>query len=196
MNPRFRAAPWVRSAPLFVVATIFLVVTACSSPAAATPSPSEAAPATPTAEPTATIAPTASPEPTEEATPPPTAGVGAQIQVGEEHYATIVAIEPWPGEGDNVPADGNVFVTVNIRIDAINTTSFNWADFTVEDEAGTSYSINEPGRAPHLSFLDGLEPEHFYAGFVTFEVPEASADELTLVYNPAVLDETFEIALQ
>jgi hypothetical protein len=190
----------LRAARFLVATLVVVVIAACSSPAAATPSPSEAVTASPiptaTAEPTATTEPTATAVPTEVPTPAASAGVGARIKVGDQHYVTIVAVEQWPGEGANVPAAGNVFLTVNLRIDAISTTSFTWADFTVEDVDGTSFGINEPGRAPHLSFQDGLEPGHFYAGFVTFEVPDDVADALTLVYNPAVLDETFEIPLQ
>lgn len=166
-----------------------LVVAACSTPAAATPTPTEAPTATPT------VAATPEPTPTEEPTPGPAAGIGTQVQVGDEQYVTVTAPEPWAGTETQQPAAGNVFVTVNIRIDAITTTSFTSEDFAVQDVDGTSYAQQPPGRAPHLSFQNGLEPNHFYAGFVTFEVPTVAADALLLVYIPNFLGTRYEIKL-
>ena len=180
-------------AQLLLTFIIVLVVAACSSPAAA--------PATPTEEPTAT--PTEAPTPTEEPTPTaeptptedPTPRIGSQVQVGDEQYVTVTAVEPWPGNDTQQPAADNVFVAVNIRVDAITTTSFTSEDFSVEDADGTSYSEAAPGQSPHLSFQNGLTPNTYYAGFVTFEVPADAAEELILVYAPNFLETTYEIEL-
>lgn len=69
------------------------------------------------------------------------------------------------------------------------------AAFTVEDVDGMSYAEAAPGMSPHLSFQNGLTPNTYYAGFVTFEVPEEAAEELTLVYSPTFVEETYEIEL-
>ena len=65
----------------------------------------------------------------------------------------------------------------------------------MEDADGNSYSEAAPGHSPHLSFQNGLTPNTYYAGFITFEVPEDAAGELVLVYTPNFLDSTYEIEL-
>lgn len=117
-----------------------------------------------------------------------------QVLVGDQQYVTVTLVEPWPGTDDLKPAAGNVFVTANIRIDAITTTSFTSADFTVKDSAGGIYP-ETLGRSPRLSFQDGLTPNTYYAGFVTYEVPAEMASELTLVYAPNFLTTTYEVPL-
>ena len=171
-----------------------LVVAACGTPAAATLAPT----AVPTASlmVAATTAPTIAPTPTIEITPNASPGVGTKITVGDQQYVTVTAFEPWAGTDQVKPATGNVFVTPNIRIDAIKTTSFDSADFSLRDATGKTYQVRT-GRAPHLASLNGLEPQHYYAGYVTFEIPAAAAlDHLTLVYAPSFLTTTYEISLQ
>jgi hypothetical protein len=178
---------------LLALAAVILALAACAAPAA---DPTESA-AEPTASPTATA--TATPEPTPEPTPSPTAtppppGIGTQLKVEDLQYVTVTAVEQWNGTDTQKPATGKVFVTVNIRIDAITTTSFDSADFTLVDVDGMSF-INELGRSPRLSYLDGLEPGHNYAGWVTYQVPADKADQLVLLYSPSFLSQTYEILL-
>jgi hypothetical protein len=192
--PRSRARR-VAAAPLFVL-TATLILAACSSSAAGSPTPSEApstspsTAATPTAEPTPTLAPTATaiPSPSEEP------GIGSEVIVGDQQKVQVTVVEPWAGSDTQKPAAGNVFISVKITITGITTTSFTSADFAVRDESGTLHPEAAPGRAPHLSYLNGLEPDHFYSGFVTFEVP-AAAQKLVLVYTPNFLTTSYEIQL-
>lgn len=185
-----RSAEGARAPAIILFVTIvILALAACSAPAAATPSPSDAPTATPT------VAATPTPTPTEAPTPTSAPGIGTKVKVGDEQYVTVIAVDPWAGTDTQQPAAGNVFVAVKIRIDGITTTSFTSADFTVQDVDAKSYSEAAPGAAPHLSFQNGLEPDHYYEGNVTFEVPEAAASELTLVYSPNFLDTTYEIQL-
>lgn len=181
-----------RASAALLLSGIALLAVACSSPEAAEISPTPE----PTVRPTvaATSTPTPTPTPTPEITPTPEPGIGTPVNVGDEQYVTVTGFDRWPGTETQQPAAGNVFVSVEIRIEAITTTSFTSEDFTVEDVEGNSYS-EQRGRAPHLSSLDGMEPGHFYVGLVTFEVPAAAADELILVYTPNFLDTTFEIEL-
>lgn len=185
-----------RFAPaLLPIVIITLIIAGCSAPAAATPS-SEAATPAPTVEATPEPTPSEEPSPTETEEPSPDAdGIGSKVQVGDEQTVTVTALEPWEGNETQQPGADNVFVAVNIRIDAITTTSFTSADFSVEDEDGNSYPEAAPGRSPHLSFQNGLTPDTYYAGFVTFEVPAEAAEELVLVYSPNFLEETYEIEL-
>jgi hypothetical protein len=176
-------------ARLLLISTTLLLVAACSTPAAGTPIPTDE----PTASPT--VAATPEVTPTEAPTPTPEPGIGTKITVGDEQYVTVTAVDPWEGTDTQQPAAGNVFVAVKIRIDGITTTSFTSADFAVQDVTGEGHSEAAPGAAPHLSFQDGLEPDHYYEGYVTFEVPEAAAISLTLVYTPNFLDTTYEIQL-
>jgi hypothetical protein len=184
-----------RVAAALLVLTAALVLAACSS-STATPTPTQVAStnpsqaATPTAEPTATVAPTATavPSPSEEP------GIGSEVIVGDQQKVQVTVVEPWAGTDTQKPAAGNVFVSVKITITGITTTSFTSADFVVRDEAGNDHPEAAPGRAPHLSYQNGLEPDHFYSGFVTFEVPAAAA-KLVLVYAPNFLPATYEIRL-
>lgn len=193
-RPRLAWRPGA-STPFLFFAVIVLVLAACSAPAAASPD----ATATHSDSPSVAATPSEEPSPTEEPTPSeePSAspGIGSKVNVEDQQYVTVTAVEPWQGTDDQQPAADNVFVTVNIRIDAITTTSFTSEDFAVEDEDGNSYAEAAPGRSPHLSFQNGLTPDTYYAGFVTFEVPEAAAEELTLVYTPNFLESTYEIEL-
>jgi hypothetical protein len=183
----------VRTPAFFALVALTFTLAACAAPAA---EPTESA-GEPTASPT--VAATASPEPTLEPTASPTAtppppGIGSQVKVEELQYVTVTAVEQWGGTDTQKPATDNVFVTVRIRIDAITTTSFASADFTLVDVDDMSY-VYKTGRSPHLSYLDGLEPGHNYAGWVTFEVPADKADELVLVYSPTFVTQTYEILL-
>jgi hypothetical protein len=178
------------TAPALLAISILVVLAACSP--AASSNPSEAASASPpvgatSEQPSASAAPTATPE--------PTPGVGVRIPVGEQQYVTVTLVEQWAGTDTLKPAAGNVFVTANIRIDAITTTDFTSADFTVKDADGKVYT-EILGRSPRLSFQNGLTPNTYYAGFVTFEVPADMDADLTLVYAPNFLTTTYEIPLQ
>ena len=174
---------------VFLIATL-LILAACSSAATTSPTPSEAASVP--ASVAASTAPTATPEPSN--TPEPTPGIGVQVLVGDQQYVTVTLAEQWAGTDTLKPAAGNVFVTANIRIDAITTTSFTSADFTLKDADGATYQ-EILGRSPRLSFQDGLTPNTYYAGFVTFEVPADMNADLTLVYAPNFLTTTYEIPL-
>lgn len=174
---------------VLVFSAFALVAAACSStPAAESSAPSEAASANASVAATATPAATATAAPSASGEP----GIGSKVKVGDQQYVTVDLVEPWAGTDTQQPAAGNVFVSVKITVTAITTTSFTSADFSVKDGEGMSFQEAPPGRAPHLSFQDGLEPDHFYAGFVTFQVPEASAEKLVLVYAPNFMTETFE----
>lgn len=173
-----------------VLLVLLVVLAACSSAATSTPSPSEAASIP--ASVAASSAPSATPEPT--STPEPTPGVGVQVLVGDEQTVTVTLVEDWAGTDQIQPAAGNVFVTVKIRIDAITTTSFDALDFTLKDGDGNVYT-QLLGRSPRLSALDGMEPQHYYEAFVTFEIPAAMNADLTLLYAPSFLTTTYEIPL-
>lgn len=184
-----------------------LLIGACGAPAA-TSTPTVAAP-TPTLAATASLSPTVavtveplitpSPVPTPTATavpatvPPPTAqplpGVtglyGTPVLIGDQQFVSVLAFEQTTIVGTK-PRTGKVFVSVSIRIDAIKTTSFDSADFTLRDPAGKSYTWRT-GRSPHLYDLANLEPGHNYVGWITYEVPKASIAALVLVYKPRFL---------
>lgn len=169
---------------------ILVVLAACSSAATTTPSPSEVASIP--ASVAASTAPTATAEPT--GTPEPTPGVGVQVLVGDQQYVTVTLAEQWAGTDQLKPAAGNIFMTVKIRIDAITTTSFDALDFTLKDGDGNVIT-QILGRSPRLSSLDGMEPQHYYEAFVTFEIPADMNADLTLVYAPSFLTTTYEIPL-
>lgn len=162
------------------------ILAACSSPAATpTPSSGPSVSSSVAATPTATAVPSPSGEP----------GIGSEVIVGDQQKVQVTAVESWAGSSTQRPAAGNVFVSVKITVTGITTTSFTSADFAVQDQEGKSYAEAAPGRAPQLSFQNGLEPQHFYAGYVTFEVPATAAASLVLVYTPNFLTTTYQIKL-
>jgi hypothetical protein len=186
---RFRSARRGLAPPVLVaLAASLIVLAACSGPAAQSTAPSTAASVNPSVAATATAAPTDTPEPSPSVEP----GIGTQLQIGDQQYAAVNLVEQWPGTDTEKPASGNVFVAVKITITGITTTSFTSADFSVQDASLNSYAEKQPGQVPQLSFQNGLEPQHFYGGFVTFEVPAAAAGALTLVYKPNFLTTTYQ----
>ena len=189
MNRSLPAGRSVASAA--TLTAVLIVLAACSSGGSSSPTPSAAASVA--ASVAASSAPTATPEPTN--TPEPTPGVGVQVLVGDQQYVTVTLAEQWAGTDSLKPAAGNVFVTANIRIDAITTTDFTSADFTLKDADGNIYT-EILGRSPRLSFQNGLAPNTYYAGFVTYEVPADMNADLTLVYAPNFLTTTYEIPLK
>jgi hypothetical protein len=184
--------PWVprvvRALGALVTAT--LILAACSSPAAS-PTPSAVPSTAPSLSPSVAATPTATavPSPSEEP------GIGSEVIVGDQQKVQVTAVEAWAGSSTQQPAAGNAFVSVKITVTGITTTSFTSADFAVRDPEGNSHAEAAPGRAPQLSFQTGLEPQHFYAGYVTFEVPAADVGSLVLVYTPNFLTTTYEIKL-
>lgn len=174
---------------------------ATGTPGASLPPATVAAPtaAPPTALPPKTAPPVTEPPATEPpvTAPPPSLapGIGVKLQVGDEQFMTVVAAEQWPGLGTVKPRKGKAFFTVSIQVDAINLTSFDSADFKLRDAAGRSYAWRS-GRAPHLYSLDNMSPGGTYTGWITYEIPKASLEQLTLVYKPAFLaGQTFRVPL-
>lgn len=180
-------------AMLLVISSLVLLA-ACSSPASEAPNASEAQSAGPPGVASADLSPSSEASATAEATAEPTPGVGVKVLVGDQQYVTVTLAEQWAGTDTIKPAAGNVFITTNIRIDAIKTTDFTSADFSLKDSAGATYQ-EILGRSPRLSYQNGLAPNTYYAGFVTFEVPADMGSDLTLVYSPNFLTTTYEIPL-
>jgi len=204
--------------------TIAVLIAACGG-STTTPAPSAAGPtagatvvltAAPSVAPLATVAITIPPVTTPPVTQPPVTsppiteppitappvtdppaspGVGVKLLIGDQQYMTVLVAEPWPGTTSVKPRSGKAFFTVSIRIDAIKLTSFDSADFKLEDAAGKLYSWRT-GRSPHLYDLANMTPGNNYVGWITYEVPKTSLSELTLVYKPRFLaGSTFTVPL-
>lgn len=189
MNALQPAVPRVVRA-LGALVTATLILAACSS-SAASPTASAVPSTAPSLSPSVGATPTATAVPSPSVAP----GIGSEVIVGDQQKVQVTAVEAWAGSPTQQPAAGDVFVSVKILITGITTTSFTSADFSVRDQDGKSYSEAAPGRVPPLSFQNGLEPQHFYGGYVTFEVPAAAAGNLVLVYKPNFLTTTYEIKL-
>ncbi len=218
MSPAWRPGRRPAAAALVAVAMVLLV--GCDAPAAPTGptptttlGPATASAPTPTASPVptvvvaATVVPTTVVATTPPATappitappsiaPPPTPApaVGVALRIGDQQLMTVLAAEEWAGAPGVRPAKGKAFFTVSIRIDAVGITSWDSANFRVRD-ADRGYSWRT-GRSPHLYDGANMTAGNYYIGWITYEVPKASLDELTLVYRPAFLDDaTFRVPL-
>ncbi len=134
------------------------------------------------------IAPSIAPPPT------PAPAVGVALRIGDQQLMTVLAAEAWAGAPGVKPATGKAFFTVSIRIDALALTSWDSAWFKVRDsERGYAWRT---GRSPHLYDGANMTTGNNYVGWITYEVPKASVDELTLVYKPGFLeDATFRVPL-
>lgn len=171
--------------------------TLAPSPMPSTEPPMTVQPGTepPMTAPPVTEQPATAPPPTAAPSPSLPPGIGVKQQIGDQQFMTVEAAEQWPGAGTVKPRKGKAFFTVSIRIDAIQLTSFDSADFKLKDKAGKSYAWR-PGRAPHLYSLDNMTAGGTYLGWITYEIPKASLGELRLIYKPAFLGgTTFTIPL-
>lgn len=150
--------------------------------------------APPVTEPPVTVPPITEPPVT---APPPSIapGIGVKLLIGDQQYMTVLAAEQWAGTSSVKPRSGKAFFTVSIRIDAIKLTSFDSADFKLQDAAGKSYAWRT-GRSPHLYDLANMTSGSNYVGWITYEVPKTSLGKLTLVYKPRFLGgPTFTVPL-
>jgi hypothetical protein len=115
----------------------------------------------------------------------PDGAVGEEIEV-ENQRVLASRVEGWPGEGEFQPAEGNQYLTMQVRIEAIGPdagTSPNL--YTLLDAAGNAYSALETGgREPVLPTGDIAQGESV-EGWVTFEIPQSPEAEPTWVQYQA-----------
>jgi hypothetical protein len=184
-----------------ILAGVFLLLAACGGTTPAATSGIAIATALPTqgvavaTTPLATVAPATIAPPTGApatlapvipTVPPPTAapGIGVPMRIADQQIITALEFEQWDGTATVKPATGKVFMTVFVRIDAITLTSFDSADFKLRDDGLEKSYAWRQGRASHLYSSSALSAEHYYQGWITYEVPKAAEGPFILVYRP------------
>ena len=109
---------------------------------------------------------------------------------------TAPKAERWrQGKQDAKPAKGNVYVAVLVRIEAVSDADYSPYYTKVRDKDGFEYDwLVIPRKEPGLGSGE-LAPGDSVQGWVTFEVPSASAGSLTLVYD-SLFGEQIQIPLK
>jgi hypothetical protein len=110
--------------------------------------------------------------------------VGQPVTLDGEQIHTVVRTERWYGGGSFFPKAGDVPVAIEIRVEALAETSYNPMYYGVRDSSGTTYgrvilgyrypSLDSSAKAPAGTVVDG---------WITFSVPAAKVNDLTLVYH-------------
>ncbi|MGZ8691668.1 MAG: hypothetical protein ACXW0F_00775 [Gaiellaceae bacterium] len=110
--------------------------------------------------------------------------VGQPVTLDNEQIHTVVRIERWYGGGYWFPKPGDAAITVQIRVQAIETTSYNPLYYSIRDAVGTSYGRVILGyRYESLGSSASMPAGAVGEGWLTFLVPVAKVNELTLVYH-------------
>ncbi|HEY3195104.1 MAG TPA: DUF4352 domain-containing protein [Candidatus Dormibacteraeota bacterium] len=136
-----------------------------------------------------------SPASNESSQSPVQAKIGSRVQVGTEQIHVVMKVETWKGSTFIKPEKGNVFVAALVKIQALETTTYNPFWYKVRGPDGFEYQPSIFGRDPKLGSSNTLQPGRTVQGWVTFEVPKAAASKLTMIYTPGFFTEEVEIRL-
>ena len=113
-----------------------------------------------------------------------TGTVGQPVLLDEEQTHTVTRVERWWGGGFWYVKPGEAAVTIHVAIDAQAKTSHNSLYYGVRSAAGKSWGrVVVGGRAPTLTSSAGAPAGTHVEGWLTFVVPEADVNGLTLVYR-------------
>ena len=136
--------------------------------------------------PTASVVATTEPPAVATPTPAPKPVIHARIPVGDQQILTVMLAEEWPGTGSVVPAAASIFVTIQVHVDGVVSTTVAAADFKAIDGVGHNYGPQAPGREPAIPATSDLAAGASVEGFLTFQVPkDVGLLDLTLTYAPA-----------
>jgi hypothetical protein len=111
-----------------------------------------------------------------------TGAVGQAVTLDNEQIHTVVKVQRWYGGGGFLPPAGKAAVTVDLRIQALQKTSYNALYYSLEGK-------NKYGRVfigtrdPSLHSSNDLMPPNTVKGWVTFLVPQKELTGLRLVYH-------------
>jgi len=111
-----------------------------------------------------------------------TGAVGQAVTLDGEQVHTVVGTQRWYGGGSFMPPAGKVAVTVNLRIQALEKTSYNTLYYSLQGQ-NTYGRVIVGYRYPSLGSGNDLMPPNAVEGWVTFLVPKKELTGLQLVYH-------------
>ena len=165
------------------------------APTTPVPTPAATQTVTPTPPPTAVATPSPAPT-TAGPTPTPPTAIGARIPVLDQQFLTVITAEEWPGTTALKPATGYIFVTLNVKIEAVKATTVAVADFPMYDGTGHKYAPASAGRTPQLAPVGSLAAGASSTGYLTYVVPkDVGMADLILSYAPAFLGGSVNVRL-
>ncbi len=110
--------------------------------------------------------------------------VGQPVALDGKQVHTVVRTERWYGGGFWFPKAGQAAVTVEINIKTIAESSYNSLYYTVRDSVGARYGRVIAGyRYPSLPSASRAPAGTEVDGWLTFLVPAAKVNDLTLEYH-------------
>ena len=113
-----------------------------------------------------------------------TGAVGQGVLLDDEQVHTVARVERWWGGGYWYVKKGDAAVTVFVTIDAKAKTSHNSLYYGVRAPSGKTWGrVVLGGRGPSLPSSASAPAGTHVEGWLTFVVPEADVDSLTLVYR-------------
>lgn len=113
-----------------------------------------------------------------------TGAVGQGVLLDDEQVHTVARVERWWGGGFWYVKKGEAAVTVLVTVDAKAETSHNSLYYGVRAPSGKTWGrVVLGGRGPSLPSSAKAPPGTHVEGWLTFVVPEADVDSLTLVYR-------------
>jgi len=133
--------------------------------------------------------------PSEGSQSPVQAKIGSRVQIGSEQVHVVTKVETWKGSTYIKPDKGNVFVAALVKIQALETTTYNPFWYKVRGPDSFEYQASLFGRDPALGSSNTLQPGRTVQGWVTFEVLKVAASKLTMIYTPGFFTEEVEIRL-
>jgi hypothetical protein len=110
--------------------------------------------------------------------------VGQGVTLDGEQVHTVVQVQRWYGGGYWLPPAGKAVVTVLIKIDGLQKTSYNALYYSVTTPGGPSIGHSYLGsRDPSLGSSNDLMAGQSAQGWMSFVVPTTQINALTLVYT-------------
>jgi hypothetical protein len=116
--------------------------------------------------------------------PSPSARVGRPITLEGTQVHTVTRAEKWPGAGLWKPKAASVYVTVNVKVNALAPTTVGATYYSFRDRTGQVYHGSVLGkRTPALAHKTSLAAGRTAQGWVTMMIPKTRLSGLTLTYH-------------
>ncbi len=112
-----------------------------------------------------------------------TGSVGQAVTLDNEQIHTVVRTERWYGGGSFLPPTGKAVVTVDVRVQALQKTSYNNLYYSLRGAQKEYGKVVVGYREPSLHSSNDLLPPSTVEGWVSFLVPRTELSGLQLVYH-------------